>query len=304
MQSLMALTSSPISSSLNPWSVVGFGKSQSLVERNEAPLKPEEEEMLNAILKTPPKGKTGGKSRGALEEDEGMSVDEKEEEKVVREVVDIGSEEGEEEERVDDTVKLGRTLAKKVVPTVLPPPPPRRSLRRERSISSISSELTVSESESSAPPPSLDSRPALKGKSTNNQPATPTTVNNGRRRRGNITAAAAASVPLPARSEPDTAKRVKIIQVDEPVDIGKPRRSIRTAKSDPAPTPAPSRASKATQAASDAKSSGGGGDKVVASKPRRSTVVEKEVDKDGPVLTRAGAAAAQKNAKRTLRSRA
>ena len=337
MQSLMALSANPLSSSLNGWSL-GFTKAP--VERTETPLEPEEEAMLNAILKTPPKAQTDVKSvakgsqEGEEEEGEGMNVDEEEEEEVAREVVDIGSEEETKQiDKVEDTVKPGkRSVPPKRKPAVVASmpstaptsaPAPRRSLRRIRSISSISSELTVSESESSASPPSLDSRPVPKGKSSKESAApalAALTAVNGRRKRGNAAAAAVitgtASVPLPARLGPDSTKKVKIVHVDEPTEIGKPRRSIRTAKTEPAPAPAPvpsatgptPRASKANQAAADAKSSGGGGGgekaAAVQPKPRRSTAVEKEVERDGPVLTRAGAAAAQRNAKRTLRSRA
>ena len=312
MQSLMTLTNPNPLSSFSGWNIgVGFGKV--VMEREEAPLQPEEEEMLNAILKTPPKASVRptpptaprAPSSAFSSDDESMSVDEKEEEEAVREVVDVRSDEEEEEEPAK------KTPASKHVA-------PRRSLRRMRSISSISSDLTVSESESSAPPPSLDSRPALKGKSINQQarssPAVAAliTVNGNGPSTRTRRAPVAPSVALPSRSEPETTKRVKIIEMDEPSDLVKPRRSIRTAKADPievaltpapvAPTPAPApapRQSKATKPAPAPEAKA-----APATKPRRSTVTEKEVEKDGPVLTRAGAAAAQKNAKRTLRSRA
>ncbi|KAG8785788.1 hypothetical protein FRC16_001878, partial [Serendipita sp. 398] len=104
--------------------------------------------------------------------------EEEEEEEVVRSVVDIRSDMEQEEPKQRVTRSANRKSQG-------PPPPPanpdltrrrrnstaasstRRSLRHARSVSSMSSELTVSESESSASPPSLDSRPALKGKSTN-----------------------------------------------------------------------------------------------------------------------------------------
>lgn len=293
MQSLMALASPSPLSSFSGWNI-GVGLGKSLLEREEAPLQPEEEEMLNAILKTPPKASVRPTPAAAPAEDadEEMSVDEKEEE-AVREVVVIESDKEEDEEE-EDTAQVAPSK-QQTKPTVTP----RRSLRRMRSISSISSDLTVSESESSAPPPSLDSRPALKGKSTNKPPALTTINGNGRRRRGENNS----SVALPARSEPETAKRIKIIEVDEPAELVKPRRSIRTAKADPVePAPAPPAPRQKTAKAAPAPVP-----EVKAApvaKPRRSTFSEKEVEKDGPVLTRAGAAAAQKNAKRTLRSRA
>ncbi|KIM28997.1 hypothetical protein M408DRAFT_8415 [Serendipita vermifera MAFF 305830] len=332
MQSLLALTTSPQNplSTFTGWNLgVSLG-GKTVLEREEAPLQPEEEEMLNAILKTPPKASTRPTPTSATAsatlasahqtasdtEDEEMSVDEREEEEAVREAVDIGSDEEEEE----DTVQVARSTrqqtqqqqTKQVIA-------PRRSLRRMRSISSISSELTVSESESSAPPPSLDSRPPVKGKKQVNNPPAPTPAANvsGRKRRSESNATT--SVPLPARRaepEPTTNKRVKIIEVDEPADIVKPRRSIRTAKGgepvEPTPAPAPTPPARSTKTAAAAATSAPevkATPPVATSKPRRSTgtVVEKPVEKEGPVLTRAGAAAAaaaaQKNVKRTLRSR-
>ncbi|PVF98931.1 hypothetical protein CPB86DRAFT_336769 [Serendipita vermifera] len=221
----------------------------------EEPLKPEEEEMLKAILKSPPrKSYTSPAVITADNDSDGdaeMSVDEDEEQEVVREVVDIGSEAEQEEERqVEAKVPETKATAPKrqqqqrapntrskdqkkspvvsVPPVPTPAPAPRRSLRRMQSISSLSSELTVSESESSAPPPSLDRRPALKGKSTNiQQPVSPVEPN-GKKKGSNVT--------LPLRRNATEPARVKIIEVDEPTVFQKPRRSERMAKNEPAPT--------------------------------------------------------------------
>jgi hypothetical protein len=162
------------------------------------------------------------------------------------------------------------------------PLPARRSMRHVRTISSSSSELTVSESESSAPPPSLDSRPALKGKSTN-LPKVSTAVQGTRTRRG-------------------TEALVKIIKVDEPAPVDKPRRSGRVSKGDKqnAPTTAVPVTPTTPVPAASAKSKSSSASTVTNGKPKRSGEKDKELDNDAPITTRAGAL---KNQKRVLRSR-
>lgn len=255
------------------------------------PLAPEEEEMFKTLLKSPPRSKSEGAiGRETIdlgtgdEEKERMNVDDKEEEaeeeEAVREVVDIGSEqEGEEEEAEGEDMRdltmtlrsRTRTLEKKTEVNL----PPRRSLRgRPRSLSSSSSELTVSESESSASPPSLDSRPVLKGKSTN-IPRVSMPVKNVRGRRN-------------TGSEPI----VKIIKVDEP-KLPKPRRSERMAKGDK-PEPASSAIPVVPRGKTFAPAAS-------SLKPKRTDKEKEKEQASSSVTTRAGALKTQK---RALRSRA
>jgi hypothetical protein len=246
------------------------------------PLMPEEEAMFKALVKSPPRPKANVKA-GAEdsddEEGEDMSVDDQEEE-AVREVVDLVSDDDEDEdqEKQQAPKRNLRSLGKKTEETL----PARRSMRHVRTISSSSSELTVSESESSASPPSLDSRPALKGKSTN-LPKVSAAVQATRIRKG-------------------SEALVKIIKVDEPAPIGKPRRSGRVSKGDKqnAPTAAAPVTPTAPVPAASAKSKSSSASTVANGKPKRGGEKDKELDNDAPITTRAGTL---KNQKRILRAR-
>ncbi|KAG8815224.1 hypothetical protein FRC17_000783 [Serendipita sp. 399] len=212
------------------------------------------------------------------ETEEKVEEEQEEEEEVARSVVDIGSdmeqEEGDEEE--EPTLHMTRSVSRKSQGSSAPKPNPdpkrqqrnsvavptttRRSVRHTRSISSISSELTVSESESSASPPSLDSRPALKGKSTNHpsvplSSASPTSspdpineekvmvvaATRGRTRGRGRGRVARLSVGSRAQnhSVSDLVNRVRIIEVDEPVHalLSTTTPTTTTKPSPPATTP-------------------------------------------------------------------
>jgi hypothetical protein len=210
----------------------------------EPPLKPEEEEILKAILKSPPRVKSmpkqcskGTANRGSkattedeLSEEDEMNIDhedpdQEEEEEVAREVVDIGSdmEADSDEERPSKTSSRAQPQPQPQSQSnrrenkreaIKVDSPPMRTIRRMRSISSISSDLTISDSESSAPPPSLDSRPAPKGRpsnQSNNQSAT-----NGKGK--------------PVVDEPTENEPMEVNLGKETKDSNAPRRSERTVK--------------------------------------------------------------------------
>lgn len=301
-QNIMSLTD-PMGEHDKPWTTL-LGKT--MVEpKEEEPLKPEEEEILKAILKSPPRSQVLPKDVEEEGDSQEMCVDDElEEEEVARGVVDLSSDveredkdvggqeaEEEQEEEEEPTIRMSTRSARKrasesappkqVSQTPSAPSAPaaekttrRRNLRHVQSVSSVSSELTVSESESSAPPPSLDSRPALKGKSTNH-PLVPTSSSNMERAGAveDVKKESAASLRSRAarargrgRVKPrgvvthgaENGPRVRIIEVEEP--------------SRPSPT-------------SDAESSGE--EEEESSKPRRSVRITKQVHPTNATADRA-----------------